>query len=176
MSGMKHVLTIIQGGTAVIVGDEQLGVRSVQDGIPWVVRDEECALYFVQGGTCVIVGDDAEQVAALSDLAAKEIGCRIYVPHPYHPKGGHSQEKFNDQPLPLRCTQAVQLLADIEILSHTDYMVGSYNSGIPGLVEILRYSLYKKSRLTFADSSAYHRDWAQGIRKYFNKTQSSGKQ
>lgn len=121
---------------------------------------------WAQGGTCIIVGDDGPQVAALSDLAAKKLGCRIYIPHPYHPKGGHSQEKFNDQPLPQRCTQTIQLLADMEILAHADYMVGSYNSGIPGLVEILRYALYKKSRLTFADASSFHRDWAQGIRHY----------
>eukprot|EP00884_Botryococcus_braunii_P015095 jgi/Botrbrau1/23587/Bobra.0141s0051.1 len=106
----------------------------------------------VKGGTCIIVGDDGQQVAALSDLAAKKLGCRIYTPHPYHPKGGHSQGKFNEQVLPQRCAQTVQLIADMEILAHTDYMVGTYNSGIPGLVEILRYALYKKSRLTFADA------------------------
>lgn len=124
----------------------------------------------MQGGTCVIVGDDAAQVAELSDLAAKEVGCRIYIPHPNQPKEGHSQDKFNEEPLPQRCTDTLQLLADIEILAHTDYAVGSYNSGIPGLVEILRYALYKKSRLTFADASANHRDWAQGIRRYISNS------
>lgn len=121
-----------------------------------------------QGGTCIIVGDDAEQVDALSSLAQKRLGCRIYLPH-HRPRGGHSQESFNQQSISERCTQTLQLLSDMEILAQTDYMVGSYNSGIPGIVEILRYALYGKSRLTFADASAHHRDWGQGIRNYMKR-------
>ena len=55
---------------------------------------------------------------------------------------------------------------DIELLAHTDYFVGSYNSGMVGLIEILRYALYGKSRFTFVDASEHHRDWFQNIRKY----------
>lgn len=30
----------------------------------------------------------------------------------------------------------LQLLVDIEVLAHTDYLVGSMNSGVPHLVEV----------------------------------------
>lgn len=60
----------------------------------------------------------------------------------------------------------VQVLIDIELLAHTDYFVGSYNSGLVGLIEILRFALYGKSRFSFADASEHHRDWSAGIRNY----------
>lgn len=57
-----------------------------------------------------------------------------------------------------------QVLSDIEMLAHTDFFVGSYNSGLVSLVEILRYTLYRKNRYTFVDASVQHRDWSSGIR------------
>jgi hypothetical protein len=60
----------------------------------------------------------------------------------------------------------LQVLTDIEMLAHTDYFVGSYNSGMVGLIEILRFALYDKSRFTFVDASENHRDWFQSIRNY----------
>jgi hypothetical protein len=52
------------------------------------------------------------------------------------------------------------------MLAHTDFFVGSYNSGMVSLIEILRYTLYGKSRFTFVDASAQHRDWASNIRRF----------
>ena len=43
--------------------------------------------------------------------------------------------EFNNQTLDKRCMSTVQLLIDIESLSHTDYMTGTLNSGIPYLIE-----------------------------------------
>jgi hypothetical protein len=44
--------------------------------------------------------------------------------------------EFNNQTLDKRCMSTVQLLIDIESLSHTDYMTGTLNSGIPYLIEV----------------------------------------
>ena len=43
------------------------------------------------------------------------------------------QKTFNTQPLDRRCMSTVQLLTEIEMLAHTDYMTGTLNSGIPYL-------------------------------------------
>lgn len=48
---------------------------------------------------------------------------------------GVAQVEFNNQTLDKRCMSTVQLLIDIESLSHTDYMTGTLNSGIPYLIE-----------------------------------------
>ena len=48
---------------------------------------------------------------------------------------GCAQVEFNNQTLDKRCMSTVQLLIDIESLSHTDYMTGTLNSGIPYLIE-----------------------------------------
>ena len=47
-----------------------------------------------------------------------------------------AQVEFNNQTLDKRCMSTVQLLIDIESLSHTDYMTGTLNSGIPYLIEV----------------------------------------
>lgn len=59
-----------------------------------------------------------------------------------------------------------QVLTDIEMLAHTDFFVGSYNSGMVGLIEILRFALYGKARYTFVDASVQHRDWSSAIRRF----------
>ena len=46
------------------------------------------------------------------------------------------QKNFNSQPLDSRCMSTVQLLIEIEMLAHADYMTGTLNSGIPYLVEV----------------------------------------
>ena len=46
------------------------------------------------------------------------------------------QKTFNTQPLDRRCMSTVQLLTEIEMLAHTDYMTGTLNSGIPYLIEV----------------------------------------
>lgn len=60
------------------------------------------------------------------------------------------------------------MLLDIELLAHTDYFVGTYNSGMVGVIEILRFALYGKSRFSFVDASEGHRDWSANIRRYMN--------
>jgi hypothetical protein len=46
------------------------------------------------------------------------------------------QMEFNNQTLDKRCMSTVQLLIDIEMLAHADYMTGTLNSGIPYLIEV----------------------------------------
>ena len=46
------------------------------------------------------------------------------------------QKNFNSQPLDSRCMSTMQLLSEIEMLAHADYMTGTLNSGIPYLVEV----------------------------------------
>ena len=41
---------------------------------------------------------------------------------------GHLQDHFNQQSYEDRCSGTVQVLIDMELLAHTDYFVGSYNS------------------------------------------------
>eukprot|EP00884_Botryococcus_braunii_P010355 jgi/Botrbrau1/19320/Bobra.0073s0052.1 len=118
------------------------------------------------GGTCVLLGDNTKLVNELKELAIKELDCKPYIPHSYHKKEGHFQPDFISMPLNARCDATVQVLTDIELLAHTDYFVGSYNSGMVGLIEILRFALYGKSRFSFADASEHHRDWSAGIRNY----------
>jgi hypothetical protein len=36
----------------------------------------------------------------------------------------------------VRCRATQQLLVDIDVLAHTDYFVGSWNSGLPGLIDM----------------------------------------
>lgn len=49
---------------------------------------------------------------------------------------GCEQVEFNNQTLDKRCMSTVQLLIDIEMLAHSDYMTGTLNSGIPYLIEV----------------------------------------
>eukprot|EP00884_Botryococcus_braunii_P012233 jgi/Botrbrau1/2100/Bobra.0093s0008.1 len=123
----------------------------------------------VKGGTCVVVGDDAALVAELKELANADLGCKIYSPRAYHKKEGHFQPQFITMDLTSRCAATIQVLTDIEMLAHTDFFIGSYNSGMVGLIEILRYALYGKSRYTFADASAQHRDWYSNIRRFMSR-------
>ncbi|EIE21427.1 hypothetical protein COCSUDRAFT_56647 [Coccomyxa subellipsoidea C-169] len=122
----------------------------------------------VKGGTCVLVGDDVKKVAEAADYAKKLIGCKIMQNKPYYRTAGHVQVEFNNQTLDKRCMSTVQLLLDIETLAHTDYMTGTLNSGIPYLIEVLRYTLYNKERGSFVDASFLHNDWWQKVRDLFH--------
>jgi len=41
---------------------------------------------------------------------------------------GHLQDHFNQQSYEDKCSGTVQVLIDMELLAHTDYFVGTYNS------------------------------------------------
>ena len=80
---------------------------------------------------------------------------------------GHLQDHFNQQSWEDKCSGTVQLLIDMELLAHTDYFVGSYNSRWPRVVQYLRYILYNKDRSTSVDASAYHLDLFSNIKYIF---------
>ncbi|CAL8469658.1 g9199 [Coccomyxa elongata] len=122
----------------------------------------------IKGGTCVLVGDDVKKVTEAADFAKKLIGCKIMQNKPYYRTAGHVQVEFNNQTLDKRCMSTVQLLLDIETLAHADYMTGTLNSGIPYLIEVLRYTLYNKERSSFVDASFLHNDWWQKVRDLFH--------
>jgi hypothetical protein len=130
----------------------------------------------VQVGTCVIVGDTPQLIEELSRLVEKELGCKIFYPRPVNmlAKQGHVQADFQDAPIRLRCAGSIRIIEDIVVLANTDYFVGSFNSGIAGLVEILRFAVYGKPRRTFADASEYRRDWFSDIRRYLRDREASG--
>lgn len=61
----------------------------------------------------------------------------------------------------------MQTLVEVELLAATDICVGAYKGTLPDIVEMVRYALRGKKRLTFADASAYyHKDWVQRVRHY----------
>ena len=80
---------------------------------------------------------------------------------------GHLQDLFNQQSFEDRCSGTVQLLIDMELLAHTDYFVGSYNSRWPRVVQYLRYVLYGKHRFTSVDASYYQLDLLSHIKRIF---------
>ena len=61
----------------------------------------------------------------------------------------------------------MQLLIDMELLAHTDYFIGTYNSRWPRVVQYLRYILYSKDRSTSVDASAYRLDLFSNIARIF---------
>ncbi|CAL8469442.1 g8983 [Coccomyxa elongata] len=121
----------------------------------------------VKAGTCVMMGDDQARISAASKLAAKEIGCKVFKGSPYYRKEGHLQDHFNQQSYEDKCSGTVQLLIDMELLAHTDYFIGSYNSRWPRVVQYLRYVLYDKDRSTSVDASAYGLDLFSNIQRIF---------
>ena len=82
---------------------------------------------------------------------------------------GHLQDLFNQQSFEDKCSGTVQVLIDMELLAHTDYFVGSYNSRWPRVVQYLRYILYSKDRDTAVDASAYGLDMFTNIRRIFQQ-------
>ena len=82
---------------------------------------------------------------------------------------GHLQDHFNQQSFEDRCSRTVQVLIDMELLAHTDYFVGSYNSRWPRVVQYLRYILYGKERDTSVDASAYGLDMFTSIKRIFQQ-------
>ena len=78
-----------------------------------------------QDGTCVMVGDDHALVAETGALARKAIGCRLYAARPFDRPSGHLQHDFNEAPVRSRCAATHHLMADIELLAHTDFFVGA---------------------------------------------------
>jgi hypothetical protein len=61
------------------------------------------------------------------------------------------------------------VLIDMELLAHTDYFVGSYNSRWPRVVQYLRYVLRGKDRDTSVDASAYGLDMFSNIKRIFQQ-------
>lgn len=116
------------------------------------------------------MGDDPALIAQTRELVQKEIGCEIFFVRPPVPdkelETGHSQVKFNNLPLQQRCQGTIDLIVDIEVLAHTDYFIGSYTSGLPQLIELLRFAIYGKDRGTFADASVHHLDFFSTARSY----------
>ncbi len=79
-----------------------------------------------QNGTCVVVGDDHALVEETRALAQEALGCRLYAARlPFDRPRGHSQQDFNTSPLRSRCAAVHHLVADMELLAHTDYFVGA---------------------------------------------------
>eukprot|EP00884_Botryococcus_braunii_P013336 jgi/Botrbrau1/22002/Bobra.0024s0018.1 len=130
----------------------------------------------VTAGTCVIVGDTPKLNQELAGMVEKELGCHVYYPRAAAElaAGGHVQADFQDASLQERCARSIRLFEDIVVLANTDYFVGSFNSGIPCLIDILRFAVYGKSRRTFADASVDRRDWFSHIRTYLRERRASG--
>lgn len=130
----------------------------------------------VQASTCVIVGDTPKLNQEMEELVKKELGCRVYFPRPAEElaEKGHIQADFQDAPILERCAGSIRIIEDIVILANTDYCVASFNSGIGGLVDVLRLAVYGKARRTFADASVHRRDWFSEIRKYLREREASG--
>ena len=82
-----------------------------------------------QGGTCVVVGDDHALMAETGALARKAIGCRLFAARPFDRPSGHLQHDFNESPVRSRCAATHHLMADIELLAHTDFFVGTGSTG-----------------------------------------------
>lgn len=62
----------------------------------------------------------------------------------------------------------LQFILDIELLTHADYFVGTTNSGLPHVVDVLRFAVYNKDRATFVDASFRHQDWFSRMRRFWN--------
>ncbi|EIE21571.1 hypothetical protein COCSUDRAFT_56782 [Coccomyxa subellipsoidea C-169] len=129
----------------------------------------------LKGGTCIMVGDDQEWIAQASKIAAATFGCKPFSKTLFHiPTGGsHDQETFNHENFETKCAGTLQFLVDIEFLNHADYFVGTTNSGLPHIVDVLRFAVYNKDRSTFVDASFRHQDWYSRMRRFW---QSKGPQ
>ncbi len=57
---------------------------------------------------------------------------------------------------------------DIELLNHADYFVGTTNSGLPHVVDVLRVAVYNKDRATFVDASFRHQDWLSRMLRFWS--------
>ncbi|KAK9840749.1 hypothetical protein WJX81_002183 [Elliptochloris bilobata] len=123
----------------------------------------------VQGGTCIILGDDHAWVAEASRLAQERINCTLQPLSPFYRQEGHKQAQFNSLPYEERCEQSMRLLTDMEIMAHADYFVGTFNSGMPWMIDTMRHVLYGKHRSTMADASIHHWDWYERIREYYRE-------
>jgi hypothetical protein len=126
---------------------------------------------WVQGGTCIFVGDDQNLLREAEELATSQIGCQSYFVRP-EGKGeaqpsGHNQSTFNSLPQKVRCRATLQLLLDIEVMAHADYFIGSWTSGLPGLIDMLRWTIYNKDRSTFVDVAVHHEDFFKTVRAYW---------
>ncbi len=53
--------------------------------------------------------------------------------------------------------------------THGAARAGTYNSGMPFMVDTLRRVLYGKHRSTLVDASSTHYDWYERIRVYFRQ-------
>ncbi len=62
----------------------------------------------------------------------------------------------------------LQFVLDIELLTHADYFVGTTNSGLPHVVDVLRFAVYNKDRATFVDASFRHQDWYSRMRRFWH--------
>ena len=59
-------------------------------------------------------------------------------------------------------------MLDIELLTHGDYFVGTTNSGLPHVVDVLRFAVYNKDRTTFVDASERHLDFGHRLRRFWH--------
>lgn len=53
------------------------------------------------------------------------------------------------------------------MLTHADYFVGTTNSGLPHVVDVLRFAVYNKDRSSFVDASLRHLDFGYHLRRYW---------
>lgn len=53
------------------------------------------------------------------------------------------------------------------MLTHADYFVGTTNSGLPHVVDVLRFAVYNKDRASFVDASLRHNDFGYRVRQYW---------
>ena len=82
--------------------------------------------------------------------AVSETGCSVAAPHNGSWAAG-----------------TLQFILDIEMLTHADYFVGTTNSGLPHVVDVLRFAVYNKDRATFVDASFQHQDWHSRMRRFW---------
>ncbi|KAK9836008.1 hypothetical protein WJX81_005653 [Elliptochloris bilobata] len=119
----------------------------------------------VRGGTCVIVGDDDKMATDIGEAAERAIGCQAWRPTTYRLPGGHNQSMFTHSSYDLKCAATREMFVDEELMANSDYLVGSYNSGILQFITVLRHKKYGKSRTTYVDSSERLFDWNTMVQK-----------
>ncbi len=54
-------------------------------------------------------------------------------------------------------------------MAHTDYFIGSWTSGVAGLIEMLRFVMYGKDRSTFVDVASHHEDFFKPVQAYWDR-------
>ena len=72
-----------------------------------------------------MVGDDHALMTETGALVRKAMGCRLFAARPFDRPSGHLQHDFNESPVRSRCAATHHLMADIELLAHTDFFVGA---------------------------------------------------